>query len=173
MSAIFRMELKLENGQTFKCVDFHKQPAFRNSSLGLQVGSNLAKLQRQKSVSGLGHGSRRCPIGTVPILDRSNQLIANREAPEPHPRPRLHAKEHCSAKVRTIVDPNKKFFGAAGAIAIYKPDVPGNQWSSARIRVLNGGDSIEAGWMVNPGEFKDNEAHLYASFSVSICHLSI
>ncbi|XP_074293857.1 protein neprosin-like [Silene latifolia] len=156
----------LENGQTFKCVDFHKQPAFRDSSLGLQVVSNLTKLQHQESVSGLGLGSRQCPIGTVPILDRPNHFVTYPEVPQPQSGP-PHAKRHCSAKVRTRANPSKKFFGAAGALSIYKPNVPGNQWSSARIRLLNGGNIIEAGWMINPSEFKNNEAHLYASFNVN------
>ncbi|XP_074293853.1 protein neprosin-like [Silene latifolia] len=156
---------KLENGQTFKCVDFYKQPAFRNSSPGLQVVSNLAILQDQKSVSGLGLGSRGCPIGTVPILELSNQHVVYPKGLEPHAGSRYQAKQHCSAKVQTVFNANKKFFGVAGAITIYKPNVPSNQWSSSRIKLLNGGDSIEAGWMVNPSKFNDNNAHLYASFS--------
>ncbi|XP_074293858.1 protein neprosin-like [Silene latifolia] len=156
--------IKLDNGQTFKCVDFYKQPAFRNSALGLQVVSNLTKLQNQNSVSGLELGSRGCPIGTVPILERSNNYVTYPEVHQPNSNV-PHAKRHCTAQVRTVPNLTKKFLGASAAITLYKPNAPGNQWSSARIRVLSNGDSIEAGWMVNPSEFKDDKAHLYVRFS--------
>ncbi|KAK9735183.1 hypothetical protein RND81_04G188900 [Saponaria officinalis] len=73
-------------------------------------------------------------------------------------------REHCRAVVRTK-NVAKKFMGAGACVTIYKPKVQNNQWSSSRIKLLNGGDSIEAGWMVNPKVFEDNEAHLYAKFS--------
>ncbi|KAK9724553.1 hypothetical protein RND81_05G081800 [Saponaria officinalis] len=68
------------------------------------------------------------------------------------------------AVVRTK-DDAKKFIGAGAVISLYKPKVQNYQWSSSRIKLLNGADSIEAGWMVNPEVFKDNEAHFYAKFS--------
>ncbi|XP_074293860.1 protein neprosin-like [Silene latifolia] len=141
--------IKLENGQTFKCVDFHKQPAFRDSSLGLQVVSNLTKLQHQESVSGLGLGSRRCPIGTVPILDRPNHFVAYPEVPQPQSGP-PHAKRHCLVLYPFI---NLTYRLTNGPLL--------------ESDFLMGGDWIEAGWMINPSEFKDNEAHLYASFSAN------
>ncbi|KAL9248370.1 hypothetical protein vseg_021699 [Gypsophila vaccaria] len=88
---------------------------------------------------------------TVPIL---------REGEEPLPK--HHAKPHCVAIVRT--NTNKKFYGSNALPSLNQPKVQGAQWSSARIKLSNGGDSIEAGWMVYPSIFKDNEAHLYAKF---------
>ncbi|XP_048498362.1 uncharacterized protein LOC125496804 [Beta vulgaris subsp. vulgaris] len=58
-----------------------------------------------------------------------------------------------------------KFYGVNGSPSLYKPAAQDTQWSSTRIKLLNGPDSIEAGWMVNPGVFKDNEAHFYAKFT--------
>ncbi|KAK9670029.1 hypothetical protein RND81_13G171800 [Saponaria officinalis] len=55
--------------------------------------------------------------------------------------------------------------GTRAVISIYKPKVHGNQWSSGRLKLTNSGDSIEAGWMVNPGVFKDDEPHFYAKYS--------
>ncbi|KAK9735152.1 hypothetical protein RND81_04G187000 [Saponaria officinalis] len=68
------------------------------------------------------------------------------------------------AVVRTK-DDAKKFIGAGAGISLFKPKVQNIQWSSSRIKLINGADSIEAGWMVNPEVFKDNEAHLYTKFS--------
>ncbi|CAO2823950.1 unnamed protein product [Amaranthus hypochondriacus] len=72
----------------------------------------------------------------------------------------------CSAIIRTKPDPNKKFLGIEGTSTLYKPSVIGDsQWSKARMKLLNGPDIIEVGWMVNPSVFKDNEAHLYVQFT--------
>ncbi|XP_074293863.1 protein neprosin-like [Silene latifolia] len=162
--------IKANNGQQYDCVDFYKQPAFGNHSLKLQAVPNLAKLQQQRqSASDIGLGGQRCPIGTVPIMVRSKQNDDGFVVPKPHYLPRAVKNRdlHCSAKIQTKANnPNKKFFGVQGIINVFKPLVQSSQWSSARIKLLNGDESIEAGWMVNPEEFKDNEAHLYASFNV-------
>ncbi|KAK9735962.1 hypothetical protein RND81_04G241400 [Saponaria officinalis] len=55
--------------------------------------------------------------------------------------------------------------GANGAVTIYRPLVTESQSSSERIKLINGGESIEAGWMVNPEVFNDTDAHLYGSFT--------
>ncbi|KAK9735855.1 hypothetical protein RND81_04G232900 [Saponaria officinalis] len=49
---------------------------------------------------------------------------------------------------------------------MYKPSVQSNQWSSSRMKIGNGDDSIEVGFMVNPNFFKDDEVHLYTKISV-------
>lgn len=54
-----------------------------------------------------------------------------------------------SAVIQTnLDDSNRKFFKSNAAISIYRPQVQPTQWSSSRIKLLNGADSIEAGWMV-------------------------
>ncbi|KAK9735862.1 hypothetical protein RND81_04G233500 [Saponaria officinalis] len=83
----------------------------------------------------------------------------------PTPVPNASPKEHCHAVVRTKTNDAKRFFGTQASLSLYKPKVQPNQWSSSRLKLLNGGESIEAGWMVNPEVFKDNEAHLYTKFS--------
>ncbi|KAK9670025.1 hypothetical protein RND81_13G171400 [Saponaria officinalis] len=69
------------------------------------------------------------------------------------------------AIIRTKANDAKKFIGAKAILSIHKPKVESNQWSSSRIKLINGGDSIEFGWMVNPEKFKDYEPHLYAKFA--------
>ncbi|KAK9735858.1 hypothetical protein RND81_04G233100 [Saponaria officinalis] len=75
----------------------------------------------------------------------------------------LH-KDHCHAVVRTRTNDAKRFFGTQASLSLYKPKVLSNQWSSSRLKLLNGDESIEAGWMVNPEVFKDDESHLYTKF---------
>ncbi|XP_074293864.1 protein neprosin-like [Silene latifolia] len=158
------------NGKIYNCVNFYKQPAFLNPSIKLQV-PNLVKIQQQKSVNGLGLKSIGCPIGTVPILDRSkpnvNEFI--RPPPLPPPIPMDHAV--CSARVQTVLDDpnNKQFFGVDASLDLYKLDnVQTSQWSAARIKLVNGADNVEAGWMVNPDEYEDNDAHLYGGYNSGV-----
>ncbi|XP_074293862.1 protein neprosin-like [Silene latifolia] len=157
------------NGQIFNCIDFYKQPAYENHSLNLQEVPNLAKLQQQQSASDFGLEGQRCPFGTVPIMVRSKMNLDGFVVSRLHSLPPYAIENrdlHCSAKVRTRANnPNKKFFGAHASLTIFKPLVQSSQWSSARVKLLNGAESMEAGWMVNPKIFKDNEAHLYGSFS--------
>ncbi|KAL9233659.1 hypothetical protein vseg_008625 [Gypsophila vaccaria] len=71
---------------------------------------------------------------------------------------------------RTVADDRRKaFLGAHGNIRLYKPDNVGStQWSTARIKLINGYDSLEAGWMVNHDEFGDYEPHFYVGFTAGL-----
>ncbi|KAK9735977.1 hypothetical protein RND81_04G242500 [Saponaria officinalis] len=154
------------NGQIYNCVDFYKQPSF-NQSLSKAI-PNIVKVQQQNRAIWSGPKSRGCPIGTVPILDRLKvKMDRHVDLQSYHTPPPLHDLVQCSAVYRTVDDDSrKKFLGANAHISLYNPNnVKTDQWSSARIKLINGFDSIEAGWMVNPDEYKDNYPHLYASFT--------
>ncbi|KAK9666633.1 hypothetical protein RND81_14G199800 [Saponaria officinalis] len=101
-------------------------------------------------------GKGACPNGSVPIIttntNNSFSVLAVQKA-----------DTTCIAVVRTN-DQNKKFYGAEGAPSLNKPKVNPAQWSAARMKLSNGVESIEAGWMVNPTIFKDQEAHFYVRF---------
>ncbi|XP_021771706.1 uncharacterized protein LOC110735832 [Chenopodium quinoa] len=145
----------------YDCVDFYKQPAFNHPLLKHHTSKVLPKkieeFQRQK-VNGFGLKDG-CPIGTVPIL-RTNPNSHWGEDPPP-PEPKL------VAGVQTSEDSSRNFLGVSGTLLIYKPTVNDfGQYSSARIKLLNGKDSVEAGYLVNPKVFNDFEAHLYVSFEV-------
>ncbi|XP_021834934.2 uncharacterized protein [Spinacia oleracea] len=149
--------IKTEYG-TYDCVDFYKQPAFNHPLLknhSSKAISNLLELQGRK-VSGIGL-PESCPVGTVPILRTNQNSSVNVQQLSP-------PQTHCVALVHTN-KLNRKFNGVGGAIGMYKPVVQtSDQRSSARIKLSNGNDSLEAGWMVNPKIFNDYEAHLYQSF---------
>lgn len=53
------------------------------------------------------------------------------------------------AVVRTKFDSMKKYNGGGAYISIYKPAVKNSQYSSARLNIQNGFDSIKVGWMVS------------------------
>ena len=48
----------------------------------------------------------------------------------------------------TLDDMNRKFYGTSADLSLHKPVVQSSQWSSARVKLSNGLESIEAGWMV-------------------------
>ncbi|KAL9248371.1 hypothetical protein vseg_021700 [Gypsophila vaccaria] len=81
------------------------------------------------------------------------------EDPPEHGTPRV-PRPHCVAVVRT--NTQKKFYGSNAHLSLNKPGVQASQWSASRIKLSNGPDSIEAGWMVYPSFFNDSEAHFYA-----------
>ncbi|XP_021742839.1 uncharacterized protein LOC110708921 [Chenopodium quinoa] len=92
----------------------------------------------------------------------SSMLLGSVLGRTPSQQPALTLKV---AVVQTnIDDSNRKFFKSNAAMTVYKPRVQNGQWSSTRIKLLNGVDSIEAGWMVDPHMFTDDDAHLYARF---------
>ncbi|CAN1140218.1 hypothetical protein LINPERHAP2_LOCUS11731 [Linum perenne] len=51
--------------------------------------------------------------------------------------------------------------------AVYHPIVQNMQYSSSRIVVRNGDDSIVVGWTVNPNLYPDNETRLFIYTNVS------
>uniref|UniRef100_A0A2N9IKQ9 Neprosin PEP catalytic domain-containing protein n=1 Tax=Fagus sylvatica TaxID=28930 RepID=A0A2N9IKQ9_FAGSY len=106
-----------------------------------------------------------CPDGTIPIrrmtrddLERvklATKIHASKYEPLTADKPGTHY-----AIVRTK-DTNRKYGGGSAIISVYNPKVEGTQYSSGRIKVQNGPDSIEVGWTVNPTLYKDSRTRLY------------
>ncbi|XP_056683221.1 uncharacterized protein [Spinacia oleracea] len=151
--------IKTGEGQVYDCVDFYKQPAFNHPSLNNHIPTvNITSLQRKaRKLENLGLKDG-CPIGTVPILRLSN---VNKSLSMDST---LNGR-HCNAGFRVDAKQGLKLLGAHGTTGLWKPLVYGNEWSVSRMKILNGPDSIEAGWMVNPNLYNDLEAHLYARWT--------
>ncbi|KAI8530680.1 hypothetical protein RHMOL_Rhmol11G0078400 [Rhododendron molle] len=86
-----------------------------------------------------------CPIGTVPIRrltkeDLIRERLASRIMPLEYYTPGAH-----NVVLPTRADSNKKFLGAGAALSLHNPHVDGRQYSAAKVKILNGPDSIEAG----------------------------
>uniref|UniRef100_A0A803LHN9 Neprosin PEP catalytic domain-containing protein n=1 Tax=Chenopodium quinoa TaxID=63459 RepID=A0A803LHN9_CHEQI len=122
----------------------------------------IEELQGQK-VNGFGLKDGGCPIGTVPILRTNPNSHWGEDAPPPQSN-----LLNCVAGVQLnndVSNNNTLFYGATGTLVLYKPRVYNdNQYSSTRIKLSYGDDSLEAGWMVSPKLFNDTEAHLYVRF---------
>ncbi|CAN1248461.1 hypothetical protein LINPERPRIM_LOCUS6747, partial [Linum perenne] len=76
-----------------------------------------------------------------------------------HPLLRDHKYEYKVAVLRT--SEKKKYYGGAMTTTVYHPVVQNMQYSSSRIVVRNGDDSIVVGWTVNPNLYPDNETRLF------------
>ncbi|CAN0890393.1 hypothetical protein LINGRAHAP2_LOCUS16408, partial [Linum grandiflorum] len=87
-----------------------------------------------------------------------------------HPLLKDHKYEYKVAVLRTTEQ--KKYHGGAMVHSIYRPTVQGRQYSSSRLVVRNGVDSIAAGWTVNPSLYPDNEPHffIYTNTKDSHCY---
>ncbi|CAO2836902.1 unnamed protein product [Amaranthus hypochondriacus] len=159
------LTIKANNGQVYDCVDFYKQPAFKHPLLKDQIPKVRPSIVENdgKIAKNIGLKNGGCPPGTVPILRHSYNLTGRGEISQPPPTP---PQQHCSAVIATTLDDmNRKFYGSSVDLSLHKPAVQSSQWSSARVKLSNGLESIEAGWMVNPSFFHDNEAHLYGKFT--------
>ncbi|KAK9670030.1 hypothetical protein RND81_13G171900 [Saponaria officinalis] len=112
------------------------------SKFHLQAIANVVEYQAQNHGDFGLEGDGR-PSGTVPILKDTNKKsdITSISLSD------YTRREHCHAMIRTKANSAKKFMGTRAAMTIHKPKVQANQWSSGRIKLINGGDSIEAGWM--------------------------
>ncbi|CAN1300707.1 hypothetical protein LINPERPRIM_LOCUS24665, partial [Linum perenne] len=157
-------------GESYDCVDFYQQPAFdhpllRDDKYKYQVWDYTPSndnLNEKSSVNPFDIWLNRkgCPSNTVPIkritkkdLHRINMAskIAYNSLNE---NPGVHV-----AVLRTTQ--RKKYYGGGMAISVYHPSVKKSQYSSSRIIVQNGIDSIAVGWTVNPSLYPDNTTRLF------------
>uniref|UniRef100_A0A803LHN8 Neprosin PEP catalytic domain-containing protein n=1 Tax=Chenopodium quinoa TaxID=63459 RepID=A0A803LHN8_CHEQI len=135
-------------------------PSKQESKIIEITPKKLEELQKRK-VNGFGLEDG-CPIGTVPISRTSPNSHWGEDPPPPEAK-----LVHCVAGVQTSEDSSRNFLGVSGTLLVFKPTVyDDGQYSSARIKLINGKDSVEAGYLVSPKLFNDSEAHLYVSFEV-------
>ncbi|CAN0903698.1 hypothetical protein LINGRAHAP2_LOCUS22699, partial [Linum grandiflorum] len=87
-----------------------------------------------------------------------------------HPLLKDHKYEYKVAVLRT--SEKKKYYGGAMSHTVYRPTVQSMQYSSSRMVIRNGIDSIAAGWTVNPSLYPDNEPHffIYTNTKDSHCY---
>ncbi|CAN1295446.1 hypothetical protein LINPERPRIM_LOCUS22825 [Linum perenne] len=76
-----------------------------------------------------------------------------------HPLLKHHKYKYKVAVLRT--NGKNKYHGGAMAACVYRPKVQSTQYSSSRIIVRNGVDSIAAGWTVNPSLYRDHEPRMF------------
>ncbi|XP_038687461.1 uncharacterized protein LOC119986838 [Tripterygium wilfordii] len=125
---------------------------------------NSSTTNRSKSLWADGEG---CPVGTVPIKKTTEEDLINAKLaskiydkqykPLTQQEPGTHY-----AILHTNYGTGKKFNGGGMETATYNPrPVTGSQYSSSQLKIINGRDSMEVGWTVNPTLYKDDRVRLF------------
>ncbi|XP_075641980.1 uncharacterized protein LOC142613496 [Castanea sativa] len=176
LNKLAKKTIQTKYGDAYDCINLYEQPFFNHYSLKSHIydfpvrsASNPEGIRDQKSSplfnpSNFWLNSKGCPVGMVPI--RRNTMADLKRA-------KLATKIHNSKyKPLTVDKPGTHYavvrtkytnvyHGGSAIISIYNPKVEGTQYSSARIKVQNGPDSIEVGWTVNPTLYNDTRTRLY------------
>ncbi|CAN0903697.1 hypothetical protein LINGRAHAP2_LOCUS22699, partial [Linum grandiflorum] len=172
-------------GEIYHCVNFYQQPAFDHPLLKdhkYEYKINFFMQMRhsydqQKDNLETDHfdiwlNGKGCPANTVPIkkitkeelikINIATELVHNNSINE---NPGVQV-----AVLRT--SEKKKYYGGAMSHTVYRPTVQSMQYSSSRMVIRNGIDSIAAGWTVNPSLYPDNEPHffIYTNTKDSHCY---
>ncbi|XP_068646099.1 protein neprosin-like [Aristolochia californica] len=158
--------IQTEHG-VYDCVDINKQPAFDNpllknhkvqmqpTSLQLQAADKDSSGLRSEDIE-LKDGG--CPMGTVPIrrttkedLIKSKQFFGNGVSVPPS-----------SSQIAAVgVSGGEAYYGTDFSLNIWNPPVKTQSYSSMAAVIQYASEIVQAGWLVHPGLFGDNQTHLH------------
>ncbi|XP_018853013.2 uncharacterized protein LOC109014976 [Juglans regia] len=161
-----------EDGDIYDCIDFYKQPGFnhpfwKNTTIQMKRKLFMDAMKTKTSAlsSNLGLKNGGCPYGTVPIMRVDEDDLA---------RPKINSKiynlrpnideepGYHYAILGTKPDPTRKIDGIQAFFSNFLPKgVSGSQYSSFRMTLSNGLDSLKAGFTVIPLLFKDDKIRLF------------
>ncbi|KAI8569574.1 hypothetical protein RHMOL_Rhmol02G0288600 [Rhododendron molle] len=174
--------IKTQYGDIYDCVDFYKQPAFdhpllKNHSFHFEMTPTLLPKRKRNQVSSedekrvhIGLIGGGCPGGTVPIRRVTKEdLIRETNASEVMSFANDQALRAHYAVVRTRGGQNK-FNGAGATLSLHNPRVSGRQYSAARVKLINGADSIEVGWRVDPTLYGDSKTRGFIRLDAGQSH---
>ncbi|KAH7840959.1 hypothetical protein Vadar_023868 [Vaccinium darrowii] len=170
-----------EYGDIYDCVDFYKQPAFdhpllKNHNFYFQMKPISLHKRKRDQVSSkdkeplqIGLSGGGCPFGTVPIRRvKEEDLMRERNASKVMSFADNTPGAHY-AVVRTRGGQNK-FNGAGATLSLHNPTVSGSQYSAARFMLQNGGDTIQAGWRVDPTLYGDSKTRGFIRLDAGQSH---
>ncbi|KAG5593166.1 hypothetical protein H5410_043680, partial [Solanum commersonii] len=148
--------IKTKYGDTYDCVDFYKQHSTSSSATN-----------RSSTIWSKDGG---CPFGTIPVkrITRDN-LIRLRRMPPPED-VTFEDEYDIVAIARVPYNPNSKFAGAGMDIALYNPQVKGQQHSGSRLKIQKGSDILQVGWRVDPTLYGDTSTRLFIHFQAGKIH---
>ncbi|KAG6634301.1 hypothetical protein CIPAW_12G109100 [Carya illinoinensis] len=160
-----------EDEDIYECIDFYKQPGFnhpfwKNTTIQMKRKLYIDAMKTKTSLSsniGLKNGG--CPYGTVPIMrvDEDDLARASKINSKIY-QPNIDDEEpgHHYAILRTKPDPTRMIDGIQAFFSNFLPEgIDGSQYSSFRMTLSNGLDSLKAGFTVNPLLFRDNKIRLF------------
>ncbi|XP_030503905.2 protein neprosin-like [Cannabis sativa] len=174
--------IQRDDGSIYDCVDFYKQPAFdhpllkdhnyhhtmKPSSRPTKLNKNINENENKTNIEyemveikGLG-----CPTGTVPVKRTTKEDLI---------RSKLFTKAFSSGVItpQTVekqglhhavlqTKPGGKYNGGGVIMSLHglattiKP-----HYSVSHMTIKNGPDTIQVGWMVNPGLYGDSHTHAF------------
>ncbi|KAK9698614.1 hypothetical protein RND81_08G117600 [Saponaria officinalis] len=171
--------IKTKYGDTYDCVDFYEQPAFKHSQLKnhkfypemrpkFLPNFTIARNDVERSVFYILENGG-CPRGTVPIRriskeDRSQEAtfskthIHNNLANGQITPPGTH---FAISQTKSSPGAPPNYYGVGAQFSVWNPQVKENQYSAAQLTIQNGPDSLQVGWMVNPTMYKDTRTHMF------------
>ncbi|CAN1137362.1 hypothetical protein LINPERHAP2_LOCUS10012 [Linum perenne] len=145
--------IQTKYGELYDCVDFYQQPAFdhpllKHHKYKYKMSSSYDQLDDKSSIDpfNIWLNGKGCPANAVPIKrDTKNDIMRiNRTT---HLAYTNSVNENPGVQVAVLRTNGKnKYYGGAMAACVYRPKVQSTQYSSSRIIVRNGVDSIAAGW---------------------------
>ncbi|CAN1295443.1 hypothetical protein LINPERPRIM_LOCUS22825 [Linum perenne] len=162
--------IQTKYGELYDCVDFYQQPAFDHPLLKhhkykyklitfFQMISSHHQVDDKSVIDpfNIWLNGKGCPSNTVPIKrDTKDDLMRIKNMT-------THLARTNSMNEVAVLRTNgkNKYHGGAMAACVYRPKVQSTQYSSSRIIVRNGVDSIAAGWTVNPSLYRDHEPRMF------------
>ncbi|KAJ8767615.1 hypothetical protein K2173_018173 [Erythroxylum novogranatense] len=177
--------LLTKDGEQYDCVDFYEQPGFDHPSLKnhkyeYKMNVNASRGLTYKDSSSflnpknIWKNGKGCPMGTVPIKRTTkDDLIRAKQAAEVY-QARYRTQTPGNPGVHySVVQMDKmdgKYYGGGMWVTLWNPPVEGSQFSGAHVMVRNGIESIEAGWMVNPGLYGDTQTRLFTYTNAGNSH---
>ncbi|KAI3955858.1 hypothetical protein MKW98_006218 [Papaver atlanticum] len=148
-------------GDTYDCIEFHKQPAFDHPLLKHRAIPKKEETPSARPHKTLMNEIEGCPKGTVPIrrttkedLVRAKHLSSSSNEP------------HRSFKAGANIRPQGiKILGAAATANVWTPKVKKDQSSGAEIAIIAGPSEIRYGWTADPSMFGDNVTRTFLYWS--------
>ncbi|KAM3343883.1 hypothetical protein P3S68_025973 [Capsicum galapagoense] len=193
--------IKGKYGEVYDCVDFYKQLAFdhpllKNHNFHPEMKPTLHNLQGDDTSSNVNRPfnieleGRGCPTRTVPIrritkddLIRQIHLSQVRDANDSSDdddikfslsygtRNEITQGGLEFATVQIPDNPTNKLAGAGAILSLHNPQIYEHQFTGGFIKVQNGIDNIQVGWIVNPDLYGDNRtrSYIYLKTGKSAC----
>ncbi|KAH9616220.1 hypothetical protein KSS87_013601 [Heliosperma pusillum] len=165
-----------EDGDTYDCIDFYKQPAFdhpllKNHSFHPQmtptfqpqmIGNNNDDLMVNETATDIPFlKDGGCPHGTVPIrrMNKSGGISKAKISNTTNGVISVSGTHFAISQTNTNMW--KLYNGVGAVMSVYNPRALPSQYSSAEIILKGGTDSIIAGWTVNPQKYRDSKTRLF------------